>query len=294
MACGAGIADSARFCRACGADQQAGAVPVVPADEAPTAQLRSTAAPRPPAVEPTAVAPPAARGGGGRAGFVAGLIAIVLAFGAIGGGATYLLLLAPDDDETSSTAPASLPIGDAPASADAAPSSAESEDDGYDGSSADDYGIPSSDGGEPGVLPDVSTSEMEEDITAMMAEFHEAVVDRRFTDAWVHLSRRAQERAERDHGFSGWREGRATQTPYLEPWGIEVSIEAIDRSRPVVQVLVTGMDWTKPDAPCSEWSGLTWVRYEDGVWRYDPGYSATPQRERRWKPRYDELLGASC
>jgi hypothetical protein len=54
------------------------------------------------------------------------------------------------------------------------------------------------------------------------------------------------------------------------------------------------MKWNKPGAPCSEWSGITWVKYEEGAWRYDPGYSTSPEREAEWKSRYAELLGGKC
>jgi hypothetical protein len=68
----------------------------------------------------------------------------------------------------------------------------------------------------------------------------------------------------------------------------------VNEATGVVQVMVTGMRWTKPGATCSEWSGVTWVRWENGGWYYDPGYSTTPQRTRDWKNRFSELLGGSC
>jgi hypothetical protein len=54
------------------------------------------------------------------------------------------------------------------------------------------------------------------------------------------------------------------------------------------------MSWSQPGARCAEWSGLTWVKYENGEWRYDPGYSTTRQRKRAWASRYGQLLGTSC
>ena len=52
----------------------------------------------------------------------------------------------------------------------------------------------------------------------------------------------------------------------------------------------------KPGANCNEWSGYTWVKYEqpEGVWRYDPGFSTTAVRRAAWADRYAELLGGSC
>ena len=71
-------------------------------------------------------------------------------------------------------------------------------------------------------------------------------------------------------------------------------MEKTEPNEGVAQVDITGMSWSKPGASCTEWSGITWVKYEDGAWKYDPGYSTTPQREREWKPRYAELLGGQC
>jgi hypothetical protein len=67
-----------------------------------------------------------------------------------------------------------------------------------------------------------------------------------------------------------------------------------DRASGVATVHVGGMAWSAPGANCTEWSGITWVKYEHGAWRYDPGYSTTAARKRKWKSRYGELLGTQC
>jgi hypothetical protein len=67
-----------------------------------------------------------------------------------------------------------------------------------------------------------------------------------------------------------------------------------DPATGVVQVRVTGMGWSAPYRHCRTWSGITWVKYEGGQWKYDPGYSTTRERKREWKSRYAELLGGSC
>ena len=74
-------------------------------------------------------------------------------------------------------------------------------------------------------------------------------------------------------------------------FGIRVSIQDLDAKTGVARVLVGGMHYSKTNC---EWRGVTWVRYEDGGWKYDPGYSTTPQREREWKNRFTELLGGAC
>jgi len=57
---------------------------------------------------------------------------------------------------------------------------------------------------------------------------------------------------------------------------------------------VTGMAWSAPRSRCTEWSGITWAKYENGTWKYDPGFSTTAARKRAWKSRYNELLGVGC
>jgi hypothetical protein len=145
-----------------------------------------------------------------------------------------------------------------------------------------------------GVLPDVDESTMEDDITDMLADWHEAVVDGDFFTAWDLLTERKRRQKERDEGYSAWRTAQASLGNYLVPYGLSASIIATDKSTGVVTVKVRGMGWTNPSSSCTKWDGITWVRYEDDGWHYDPGYSTTPQRERKWKSRYDELLGAGC
>jgi hypothetical protein len=82
--------------------------------------------------------------------------------------------------------------------------------------------------------------------------------------------------------------------PYLDPSGLQVSVLNVNRDTGVATVQLTGMKWSKPGAACTEWSGISWVKYEAGAWRYDPGYSTSPEREAEWKSRYAELLGGRC
>ncbi|HEY5288247.1 MAG TPA: hypothetical protein VIJ50_14210 [Solirubrobacteraceae bacterium] len=145
-----------------------------------------------------------------------------------------------------------------------------------------------------GLLPAVSTQQMESEIQQMLRDWHEDVVRGDYHAAWELLSRRKQAQDEREQGYATWKKNQSTLRPYLNPAGLQVSIQSTEPSGGVAQVDVTGMKWDRPGASCSEWSGITWVKYEAGEWRYDPGYSTTPQREQAWKPRYSELLGGSC
>lgn len=146
-----------------------------------------------------------------------------------------------------------------------------------------------------GALPSVSTEQMGSEIQQMLLDWHEDVVQGNYHAAWGLLSARKQAQAEGEEGgYASWAKNQATLRPYLNPSALRVSVEDTEVETGVVQVDVTGMTWSKPGAHCSEWSGITWVKYENTEWRYDPGYSTTQQREQEWKSRYAELLGGSC
>lgn len=154
-------------------------------------------------------------------------------------------------------------------------------------------GNETSTGGE-GSLPSVSTAQMESEIQHMLLEWHEDVVQGNYRAAWGLLSHRKQEQANGEYGYSSWVKNQETLRPYLNPAGLKASIQSTEAGEGVARVDVTGMTWSKPGASCKEWSGVTWVKYEEGAWRYDPGYSTTPQREHEWKSRFSELLGGRC
>jgi Prokaryotic RING finger family 1 len=146
-----------------------------------------------------------------------------------------------------------------------------------------------------GLLPaGESTDQMAPEIQDMLREFHTDVVSGDYRSAWNLMSARKQHQSLEKYGYAGWVSNQSTLRPYLDPSGLTVSIEETNPSNGVATVDVTGMGWNKPGASCSEWSGITWVKYEAGAWRYDPGYSTSPQREREWKSRYSELLGGQC
>jgi Double-GTPase 2 len=143
-------------------------------------------------------------------------------------------------------------------------------------------------------LPAVSRGQMRSEIQHLLYEFHADVVSHHDRDAWNLLTQRKRRQSQREHGYGGWAHNQNTLNPYLEPAGIKVSIISTEPRSGVATVNVTGMKWNKPGAACTQWSGITWVRYEGGAWHYDPGYSTTSQRQRRWKSRYSELLGGRC
>jgi hypothetical protein len=142
-------------------------------------------------------------------------------------------------------------------------------------------------------LPNESRGQMNEEIRQILLGYHVALLDGRFQDAWELLSQRKKQKNLDEDGYTAWRTAQGSLAPYLEPRGIRTHLEGSEEHG-VMRVDVQGMGWYQPGAPCSEWSGLTWVKYERGGWYYDPGYSTTARREQIWKPRYYRLLGGDC
>jgi hypothetical protein len=150
-------------------------------------------------------------------------------------------------------------------------------------------------GGGGSALPSVSRAEMTRQIRAMLVDYHQALVDRRLDDAFTLISdRKQQEAREEQGGLAEWRKVRAAFGRHIDPSGLRVRIEDADAKTGDVQVAISGMPYDSPSSDCKTWSGLTWVRYEHGAFRYDPGYGTTPERRSEWEPRRTELLGWGC
>jgi len=145
-----------------------------------------------------------------------------------------------------------------------------------------------------GLLPAESQNQMTSDIQSMLLQFHQDIVNGDWSNAWSLLSARKRRQALAETGYQGWISNQHSLGEYLDPSGLNVSIQNTSPSTGVAQVMVTGMTYSPPGkSPCA-WDGVTWVKYESGAWHYDPGYSTTPQREAVWKPRFAELLGGQC
>lgn len=143
--------------------------------------------------------------------------------------------------------------------------------------------------------PDTDPDVMAGEITTLITDHHQAIVDADYSAAWDLLTSRKQNKYENEPGgYDAWVSNQRTLGRYLTASGAEVEVRDYNAVTQVAEIYVSGMAWSSPDSSCSEWSGVTWVRWEDGAWKYDPGYSTTPQRTREWKPRYDQLLGGRC
>jgi hypothetical protein len=145
----------------------------------------------------------------------------------------------------------------------------------------------------PSGFPEVPQPRMNEEITSLLEGYHEDVVGEDFQGAWALLSPRKRQQYLREYGYQKWVSAQASLSPYLDPYGLEANIVSLE-GEGVARVDVTGMGWSKSGAPCSEWSGLTWAKYEGDEWAYDPGYSTTSARRAIWRPRSARLLGGNC
>jgi hypothetical protein len=275
--CGRPLATGAAFCRGCGTPVQAAPAPPK-APPPPSEPLPPPPPPRPdqsiPPPPPPTAPPPPRKPGRGRAVLLACLALLLVGAGA---GAAIALLGGGDSKQTEAASPGSSAT--VPTDETTAPTQTGEADAG-------------SAGGQAG-FPAVSRAEMAQEIQSLLLAYHEDVIENRVHDAWILLSARKRAQNLSESGYAKWAQAQASLAPYLTPAGIAVHVDALE-SDGVARVLVTGMKWSAPGSPCSEWSGLTWVRYENGNWTYDPGYSTTAERERIWKPRRPELLGATC
>lgn len=246
----------------------------------PTAIQQPTGARRPPppaAWQPPTAPPPA--GGSSRNGPWLVAAAVVLGLAVAGSAATVVLTRDGDGGPTTQT----VVTIDQSSSAGSPAETVEAEEDPRPtrpASSVD------------GAL--VADEQQRQQIEQMLYEHHQAIVEGDYQGAWDLLSGRKQQQNLREDGYAAWETAQSSLRPYLDPSGIHTSIQALDPASGIARVMVTGMSWSDPDAPCSEWSGITWVKHEGGRWRYDPGYSTTPERRRLWSPRYPELLGGQC
>lgn len=145
-----------------------------------------------------------------------------------------------------------------------------------------------------GMLPDVPRSQMVSDMKSSLLTFHEDIVAGDFHGAWELMSNRKRRQARNETGYAGWKKNQASLQPYLDPSGLRVRVISLDESSGVATVDATGMTWSQPGASCSEWAGVTWLKYEGDEWTYDPGYSTTAERKRKWKSRFDDLMGGEC
>jgi hypothetical protein len=205
---------------------------------------------------------------------------LVLAL-AVAGAAVALVVSSSEDD---------LPVASAVTEddSDGAARDAGAETDGDDGTP------PPPTEADAAVLPADDEATMALDIQDVLYRHHQATVEGDYSTAWELTSSRYQAKKVREDGYAAWQSAQETLTPHLEPSGLTVDILGLDDREDVATIAVTGMGWTNPSSACSTWSGKTWAHYEDGAWRYEPGYSMTSARRATWEPRRDELLGWGC
>jgi hypothetical protein len=256
--CGKPLAAGASFCRACGMRLDAAT------DKPKAKSARASGSERP--QSPYEPAPPSSTSLSWTV--LIAVIAVLL----VGGGVAALALSNGDDSTSSSQGSAAaagyeVPVGGE--SAESAAGEAEAE------------------------FPSSNRALMASEIQETLLAYHEDVVYRNFQEAWSLLSARKRAQAEGEDGYAAWAKNQATLLPYLSPAGLTVRIDGLEPGG-VARVALSGMGWSDPQSPCSEWSGLTWAKYEREHWTYDPGYSTTPARRREWQPRSSELLGEGC
>jgi ribosomal protein L40E len=292
--CGATLAASSAFCRACGTPVPAEGAPTQKLDAAPTppSPPPSRLAPPPPASPPPPSPPPPpprepaplASAGGSRSKtpIVIGGVLVLL----LGAGVAVAIVASKSSSASNPTTTVEqVGIPGSEAAYEEEPGGEMIETEEEPGEAEEEV---SSSG-----FPEISRPQMNEEITSLLQGYHEDVVEEDFQGAWAMLSPRKRRQYLREYGYHKWAAAQASLSPYLDPYGLEANVVSLE-GEGVARVDVTGMDWSKPGAPCSEWSGLTWVKYEGDEWAYDPGYSTTSARRATWRPRSARLLGGDC
>lgn len=155
------------------------------------------------------------------------------------------------------------------------------------------------------MLPDVSTDEMAADIATTIADYHRAIGNGDTETAWGLLSAR-RHRLETSGGYldgrvrtrESWAENERETGRKVSATTARAKIVELDRRNGVATVVVTGMRAVgSAAARCGgRWEGLTWAKYEDGSWKYEPGANTTPNRKAQYPNagQRRDLLGNAC
>ena len=129
-----------------------------------------------------------------------------------------------------------------------------------------------------GLLPAESDSQMVSEIKTVIDAHHQAVASGDYSSAFSYLSSRKQESPVHDSpsckDASCWgatMEGRL-RSGLNTPVDSQVQIRKKFPKQGDVEIWVSLPDYQCPN---NAWEGITWVRYENGEWKYDPGYSTT-------------------
>jgi predicted RNA-binding Zn-ribbon protein involved in translation (DUF1610 family) len=291
--CGATLTAKSAFCRACGSPIVAEAPPTEKIAAAPTPPPPAPPRPSPPPPSsppsppppppPAAPVPPAAaRGSRSKAPFVIGALVLLL-----GAGAAVAIVASRSSDASSPTTTVNQVGTPAPEAG------YEEEEPGGEMIETEEEPVEAEGEVSSSGFPEVSRTQMNEEIASLLQGYHEDVVEKDFQGAWALLSPRKRQQYLEEYGYREWATAQASLSLYLRPDELEADVVSLE-DEGVARVDVTGMSWSKPGAPCSEWAGLTWAKYEGDEWTYDPGYSTTPARRATWRPRSARLLGGNC
>ena len=285
--CGAALTANSAFCRACGAPASADAAPTQKLDPVPPKPPPPTPPPTPPRVAPPPTPPPPPAGGSRN--WIPVVIGVLVLL--VGAGVAVAIVAGKNSGGSQTTTVEQVAVPGAEGGFEEEPGVA--EEPGVEGAEAEEEPVQAEGESTSSGFPNVARSQMNEEISSLLQSYHEDLVEEDFQGAWALLSSRKRHQYLREYGYRKWTVDQATLTPYLRPYGLEADVVSLE-GEGVARVDVTGMGWSKPGAPCSEWSGLTWVKYEGGQWTYDPGYSTTASRRATWRPRSARLLGGDC
>jgi hypothetical protein len=142
----------------------------------------------------------------------------------------------------------------------------------------------------------------------VISEFYDAVAASDWDRAWALQSRHYRRAKLRDLASEGDSSGSIDSAPQTWPIGYEnvrryldasdatATVVDLDREAGVATIEVSGTRWDAAGGSGC-YVGQTWLLYEDGNWRYDPGTIGWPERKRQHPDAGSAdsgLLGDAC
>ncbi|MEV4422459.1 hypothetical protein AB0L40_21155 [Patulibacter sp. NPDC049589] len=264
-----------------------GSVPIAPAPGSP-----------PPAWAPPSGPPaPAPRRGNGL--IVAAVLVLALV---VAGSAAAFVLTRDAGDDAALAAQTTSTVGDTTSTAGDTSAEAPTATDTTSDTTTDDATPTATSGG---AVPDDDESTMADDIATTISEYYGALNNGDTNTAWDLLSGR-RHRLEtsgrvlygRQRTRASWAAAEGRTGLAVSPGTVTATMVELDRANGVATVRIKGLDFSGPNAGhCNgRYTGITWAKYENGAWKYEPGANTTAKREARWPNASTDprLLGNKC
>lgn len=163
-----------------------------------------------------------------------------------------------------------------------------------------------SDGGGPLQTPNRDTlasltpSQIKQGAQEIIRRWHVLASQGDTAGIWANLSprKRRQKATDPEASVSEFLSQQADFGQQLStPGSARVRVVDVDRQTGGVEIYVSNLGYTGAcvlGTQGDKWVGITWVKYQNGRWYYEPGYSTTQERRDTWESDATGTLGGSC